>query len=157
MLHWCRLVEQGAKPGTNEQWDVFQNFCADHLGQNIYPKQDSGLMVPGMLMDAHPGNALFNPTTGDSRLIDLEWKLKIHLPLQLVWDRGINRSAQEIKKWRPFYQESGSESQLFPAFMEPHLAGIPAMRKYTATDLIFFENWFRLAVRSGNMDVYLND
>jgi len=147
---WMELIASRARPATATGIAGFAAFCRDHLGAQVYADQATDRWLPGNLLDAHPGNVLRHPATGDVRFIDLEWQLACDIPLQLLLDRGINLVGQKLRAQARHLDLP--ESGTLPAAMDRVLARHPLSRRADAASLSRFTQWLFAAVTNGSLD-----
>ncbi|MYL81746.1 methyltransferase domain-containing protein [Desulfovibrio aerotolerans] len=147
---WMELIASRARPATVGGMAGFAAFCRDQLGAGIYDGHANERWLPGSLLDAHPGNVLRHPATGDVRFIDLEWQLACDIPLQLLLDRGVNLVGQKLGA-QARYLGLGESGGLPPA-MERVLARHPLSRRTDTTSLARFTHWLFAAVTNGSLD-----
>jgi SAM-dependent methyltransferase len=152
LLDWIELISALAKPSSPQDVDAFKAFCRHHLGRPIYAGHMDGPWVSGTLLDAHPGNVMRHPETGDVRFIDLEWRLFCNLPLQLVIDRGVNLVGQKIAPWQRYYCFETDGAGGLPPHMERRLQRSDAFRNADVPSLARFQAWFMAGVRIGSLD-----
>ncbi|MFP5257863.1 MAG: class I SAM-dependent methyltransferase [Acidobacteriota bacterium] len=147
---WMELTASRARPATTAGAAGFAAFCRDQLGETLYAGHEAGGFLPGSLLDAHPGNVLRHPDTGDVRFIDLEWQLACDIPLQLLIDRGVNLVGQKLKA-QARYLDLPEDAALPPA-MDRVLARHPLSRRTDAASLARFTHWLFAAVTNGSLD-----
>jgi SAM-dependent methyltransferase len=152
LLDWIELVAARAKPPGPGDAEAFTAFCRRHLGGEIYAGSLAGPWVSGTLLDAHPGNVMRHPETGDVRFIDLEWRLFCNLPLQLLIDRGVNLAGQKIAPWLRYYCFETDGAGGLPPEMERRLQRSDAFRGADVPSLARFQAWFTACVRAGSLD-----
>jgi SAM-dependent methyltransferase len=150
---WMEHVASRARPATPEGVRGFDTFCRDHLGKILYAGRESDRWLPGSLLDAHPGNVLRHPQTGDIRYIDLEWQLTCNIPLQLLLDRGVNLVGQKLIPLAPYLQLPKSGG--LPAAMDKILARHPLCRTADFASLARVTQWLMAAVTHGSLDYRL--
>lgn len=155
LLAWTEQLAARAKPaGPTSQAD-FETFCRHHLGRTIYPGRERGPWLSGSLLDAHPGNVLFHPATGDVRYIDLEWRLACDLPLQLLLDRGINLFGQKCRTLAPYLDLPSPD--VLPPVVERLLSRHPLYREADTKGLAAITQWLLAAVTHGSLDYCLTE
>jgi len=147
---WMDEAASRARPGTPEGVQGFYAFCRERLGREIYTDLPNDRWLPGSLLDAHPGNVLRHPGTGDVRYIDLEWQLACDIPLRLLIDRGVNLVGQKLAAFAA-YLDLPQEGALPPA-MEAALARHPLFRRADAESLAALTQWLFAAVTHGDLD-----
>lgn len=152
LLAWMDIMTARSIPASPQIAQDYAAFCAARIGRPIYAECAAGPFVPGALLDAHPGNVMFHPESGDVRFIDLEWKLAAHLPLQLVIDRGINYVGQKVGAWSRHYAYENPGQGAFPPAMENVLRRRVVYRSADIASLAAFNNWFMACVRRGDLD-----
>jgi len=153
LIAWMEQVASRAKPAAPESRAGFEKFCRCHLGQTIYAGRENEPWLPGSLLDAHPGNVLFHPATGDIRYIDLEWRLACDMPLQLLLDRGINLFGQKCRALAPYLCLAEADS--LPPTVDRLLARHPLCRGSDTEDLALVTQWLLAAVTHGSLDYRL--
>lgn len=147
---WMEQVAARARPATAQGPDGFAAFCRERLGRAIYSGREREPWLPGSLLDAHPGNVLLHPATGDIRYIDLEWQLACDIPLQLVIDRGVNLVAQKLAR-----QATALDLPVpgaLPPGLAARLAGHPLHRNPDLPGLAAITQWLFAAVTHGDLD-----
>lgn len=152
---WMELVAARARPARPGGPEGFYAFCRERLGRDIYAGCADDRWLPGSLLDAHPGNVLRHPQTGDVRYIDLEWQLACDIPLTLLLDHG---QALVGQKLAPFaaYLDLPEPGGLPPA-MEALLARHPLRRRSDFASLQTLTQWLFAAVTTGDLDHRLPD
>ncbi|WP_428567818.1 MAG: class I SAM-dependent methyltransferase [Solidesulfovibrio sp. DCME] len=147
---WMEFLASRSRPASPGGPEGFAAFCRERLGRTIYPEAAAGRWLPGNLLDAHPGNVLRHPATGDIRVIDLEWQLACDIPLALLLDRGVNLVGQKLAPLRPYLDlpEGGG----LPAAMDALLSRHPLSRLSDVAGLEAFTQWLFAAVTNGNLD-----
>ncbi|MHC1788799.1 class I SAM-dependent methyltransferase [Solidesulfovibrio sp.] len=149
LIEWMELAASRAKPSTTAA-AAFETFCRNQLGAPLYPGHEHERWLPGSLLDAHPGNVLRHPATGDVRYIDLEWQLACPLPLQLLIDRGVNLVGQKLLAQANYL--GLSEAAALPPAMDRMLARHPLSRRADTDSLARFTHWLFAAVTNGSLD-----
>lgn len=149
-VEWMELAASRARPAMPGAAEAFAAFCRDHLGRELYTAAMAGPWLPGSLLDAHPGNVLRHPVTGDVRFIDLEWQLACPIPLQLLRDRGVNLVGQKLAAHARQPGEAGPA--VLPPAMDRLLARHPLSRGSDPDSLARFTHWLFAAVTSGALD-----
>ncbi|EFL49724.1 Methyltransferase type 12 [Solidesulfovibrio fructosivorans JJ]] len=147
---WMEHIASRARPAGPQSAAGFAAFCRDHLGRAIYPDRESEGWLPGSLLDAHPGNVLFHPETGDIRYIDLEWRLRCDIPLQLLIDRGVNLVGQKLGALAPYLDLPPGAS--LPPGLEARISRHPLCRRSDAASLDAVTQWLFAAVTHGDLD-----
>lgn len=147
---WMELTASRARPATAAGVAGFAAFCRDHLGTALYGGHEHDRWLPGSLLDAHPGNVLRHPATGDVRVIDLEWQLACDIPLQLLLDRGVNLIGQKLCAQARYL--GLPEPAALPPAMDRVLARHPLSRRADTTSLARFTHWLFAAVTNGSLD-----
>lgn len=145
------LAARARQPGPDTA-RAFAAFCDRHLGRRVYQDHLAGPWLSGALVDAHPGNVLVHPATGDVRYIDLEWRLSADVPLQLVVDRGINHVGQKLAAWRPYLADADTPARGLPASLERRLGRHPLFRRADVASLAAFDAWLLAAVAHADLD-----
>jgi len=153
LTDWMELAASRARPATPEGVRGFADFCRDRLGAPVYAGRETEKWLSGSLLDAHPGNVLRHPATGDVRFIDLEWQLACDIPLQLLLDRGINLVGQKVA---PLARYLGlPEAGGLPPVMDRMLARHPLCRRTDFASLACVTQWLFAAVTHGTLDYRL--
>ncbi len=147
---WMEHVASRARPARPEGVRAFGEFCRQRLGAPAYAGLERGPWLPGSLLDAHPGNVLRHPATGDIRYIDLEWRLACDIPLQLLIDRGINLAGQKIAVLGR-YLDLPPRGGLPPA-LDGMLARHSLCRQSDPASLARVTQWLQAAVTHGDLD-----
>jgi SAM-dependent methyltransferase len=150
LLEWMELAAARARPGTIDTAAAFDAFCRHHLGRELYAASRNGPWLPGSLLDAHPGNVLRHPDSGDVRFIDLEWQLACPIPLALLLDRGVNLVGQKLAAISRAPGETGPVA--LPPAMDRMLARHPLSRGSDPDALARFTHWLFAAVTHGSLD-----
>ncbi len=147
---WMEFLASRSRPARPGGPEGFYAFCRERLGRALYAAAADGRWLPGSLLDAHPGNVLRHPATGDIRVIDLEWQLGCDIPLALLLDRGVNLVGQKLAPLRPYLDlpEGGG----LPAAMAALLSRHPLTRLSDVASLDAFTQWLFAAVTNGNLD-----
>lgn len=147
---WMDCLAARARPARPGGPEGFDAFCRDHLGRTLYAGCAGDRWLPGSLLDAHPGNVLRHPQTGDVRFIDLEWQLACDLPLPLLLDRGLALVGQKLAPFAALL--SLPEPGGLPPAMAAMLARHPLRRRSDVASLQIFTQWLFAAVTTGNLD-----
>jgi SAM-dependent methyltransferase len=147
---WMEHAASRARPATAEGTRRFEDFCRLRLGDVVYAGREGEGWLPGSLLDAHPGNVLRHPGTGDIRYIDLEWQLACDMPLQLLIDRGINLVGQKLRPLTRYLNLP--ESDGLPPAMDRLLARHPLSRQTDFASLARVTEWLLAAVTHGSLD-----
>nr|WP_300163231.1 class I SAM-dependent methyltransferase [Solidesulfovibrio sp.] len=147
---WMDQAAARSRPGTPESARSFSAFCRERLGREAYAGLEGDRWLPGKLLDAHPGNVLRHPKTGDIRYIDLEWQLSCDIPLALLIDRGVNLVGQKLAAFAAYLglPEGGG----LPAAMEAALSRHALFRRADAASLAAVTQWLFAAVTHGDLD-----
>ncbi|HXU81242.1 MAG TPA: methyltransferase, partial [Polyangia bacterium] len=98
---WEATLRQVAMPGTPELEAQFASFLDQHIGRRLYEGAHAQ-WVPGECLDLQPGNILYSPSDKKVRIIDLEWKLSVALPLQLVFDYGLRKLVSTFSRMQAY-------------------------------------------------------
>ena len=155
LVEWMELAAFRARPGDPAAAAGFSAFCRGQLGADLYPGHEKERWLSGRLLDAHPGNVLRHPATGDVRYIDLEWQLACDIPLQLLIDRGVNLVGQKLQAQAKYLGLSGTAG--LPPAMDRMLARHPLSRRADTDSLARFTHWLFAAVTNGSLDHRLPD
>ncbi|EHJ47255.1 Methyltransferase type 11 [Solidesulfovibrio carbinoliphilus subsp. oakridgensis] len=153
LVRWMEHTAARARPATPERVRAFAAFCRGRLGQTVYPDHQTDRWLPGNLLDAHPGNVLVHPATGDIRYIDLEWQLACDIPLQLLLDRGVNLVGQKIALLAPAPPLPNAGG--LPPALDGVLARHPLCRRADPRSLAVVTQWLFAAVTHGSLDYRL--
>lgn len=153
LIRWMEEIASRAKPATPEAVAAFSHFCRKHLGTTIYRGNEHDRWIPGRLLDAHPGNVLRHPKTGDIRYIDLEWQLSCDIPLTLLLDRGINLVGQKLKAQASYLDLPATGA--LPPVLETMLDRHPLGRRTDPASLARVTEWLFAAVTHGTLDYRL--
>lgn len=147
---WMEHAASRARPATPQGIKSFGDFCRDRLGRAVYAGREREPWLPGSLLDAHPGNVLVHPETGDVRYIDLEWQLFCDIPLQLLLDRGVSLLGQKLAPLAPYLDLP--EPGALPPVLHRILARHPLGRRPDPASLAVVTQWLLAAVTHGNLD-----
>lgn len=153
LIAWMEQIASRARPAGPKSPSGFADFCRRHLGRTIYDDREREPWLPGSLLDAHPGNVLFHPETGDIRYIDLEWRLTCDLPLQLLLDRGVNLFGQKCRALAPYL--GLAEQAGLPPAVDRIISRHPLCRRTDTDALALVTGWLLAAVTHGSLDYCL--
>ena len=152
LIAWMDNLAALAKPPGPGTAAAFNAFCEQRLGRLVYQEHLAGPWLAGSLIDAHPGNVLVHPQTGDVRYIDLEWRLDCQVPLQLLIDRGVNLAGQKLAAWRRYLNDEDVQGQGLPAALERRLNRHALFRRADVASLAAFNAWLTAAVAHADLD-----
>ncbi len=150
LTDWMELIASRARPATPESARGFEAFCRDRLGAPAYAGRENEPWLAGSLLDAHPGNVMRHPETGDVRFIDLEWQLACDIPLQLLIDRGVNLVGQKLAPLSRYLNLP--DNGVLPPVLDRRLARHPLCRGSDFASLARVTQWLFAAVTHGTLD-----
>ena len=148
---WMEHIAGRARPAGAGSVAGFAAFCRDRLGEAVYTDREREGWLPGSLLDAHPGNVLLDPASGDIRYIDLEWRLTCDIPLQLLIDRGVALVGQKLAAQAPYLDLPEGAGGL-PPRLDRRLARHPLLRRADPASLTVVTQWLLAAVTHGSLD-----
>jgi SAM-dependent methyltransferase len=150
---WEATLRQVAAPGTPELEARFGAFLDQHVGRRIYEGAHAQ-WVPGECLDLQPGNILYAPSDKKVRVIDLEWKLSVAMPLQMVFDYGLRKLVSSFSKMQA-YLPRGLVIEPSIGLPRALLAELPAtslLRSTRLADGDVYLSWLMSGILGGDLD-----
>jgi len=154
LLRWYASVLSRAEPeGYQNRAEEFTTFCTERLGQALYPHNNQWL--PPDALDLTPRNCLLSLPAGEVTVIDLEWELGVHLPLDLVVDRAMLYLVQKVSDFLGTDLLNRRGEWNLPRAL---LSRLPAqLCRGSVKEVHLFEYWFQLAILYGDFDYRLTE
>lgn len=146
---WLNILKSNIKKEFDA--DKFNAFFSEHLKINIYYREQE--WTQGKNLDLIQNNCLLNLSTGDIKIIDLEWDLNIDIPIKLVIDRGMFYLLSKMKQFNKFKILKNSMEWNIPEEISktiPLIMTIPDIKS-----LRYFEYWFQKFVNFGDFSIEL--
>ena len=151
---WIEILKQYAIGSNNANRTGFIDFTKRNM--DIYPDEEflNGLWISGSYIDLIPLNILISLENEKEphRIIDLEWQILCDVPLQLVFDRGMNLLVSKLQRELKSYNLNLDPKTLLPSDFQHILNSIPLFLSMNTVFLAKFEGWFQQTIM-GLIDV----
>lgn len=148
---WFKILSQSTIGNSSENnKNVFFDFCKSHLNYKVYGRSQSNEFVLGNNIDLILRNLLIKEEDKSIKIIDQEWDPCKLLPLQYIIDRGmfyLQLKLLTVKSGKLLTKEGEWNLPL-----EIRKALPVSMRKPNIKSFSIFEYWFQSGVRGGCFD-----
>lgn len=145
---WIAILNKASIVSGKEQIDHFTSFSIKHFNKAIYNNSLKGLWIPGSLVDLTPLNVLIPSSdelqdSDQCKVIDLEWQLPCEIPLQLIFDRGMNLLTDKLLRIIKMHNISIHQQSKLPAQLYTLLKDHPIYQSMDNNSFKLFESWFQ--------------
>lgn len=151
---WIEILKQHSIESNETVVNRFIEFAKINL--DVSPDKEflKGQWISGSCIDLIPLNILI-PLENEGepyRIIDLEWQILCDIPLQLVFDRGMNLLISKLQRILKAHNFNLDPKTLMPSDFQHNLNSIQLFLSMNTGFLAKFEGWFQQNIM-GTIDV----
>lgn len=151
---WIEILKQHAIESNDTVVNRFIEFAKINLDVSPDKEFIKGQWICGSCIDLIPLNILI-PLENEGepyRIIDLEWQILCDIPLQLVFDRGMNLLISKLQRILKAHNLNLDPKTLLPYDFQHNLNSIQLFLSMNTGFLAKFEGWFQQNIM-GTIDV----